>query len=452
MNQAPSNPPNTRQGATHSARSTSDSASNEVLVRVENVSKIFCRDFKKSLKYGLLDSARDLFSAGPKDSCKNHKEPSNKHQARTLRDGEFYAVQDISFELKRGECLGLIGRNGAGKTTLLKMLNGLIKPDHGRIEMRGRIGALIALGSGFNPLLTGRENIYVNGSVLGLGRKEIETKIDEIIDFAEIREFIDAPVQSYSSGMQVRLGFAIATALEPDVLILDEVLAVGDTAFKVKCFRRIANMKRQCATIFVSHEALQVARVCSRATWLENGRHLQTSDNVQGLLSDYEQKINESFREQPKEFAMSSEEVSRITINNAGVTPDTPFRIDTREDNLMSVYLPPLDIRPAVEKCELRLFLLDGSQNPVATIRSEKFEKNHLIPSKRLREKSVTSIKFPPIQITDGIYCLRVAVLPENEPTEFIFFQEVAVRLVAHGRGREWCHSLIFADFQTTNH
>ena len=122
-------------------------------------------------------------------------------------------MNDVSFELKRGECLGLIGRNGAGKTTLLKMLNGLIKPDHGRIEMRGRVGALIALGAGFNPILTGRENIYVNGAVLGLTKREIDEKIEDIIDFAEIREFIDSPVQSYSSGMQVRLGFAVATAL-----------------------------------------------------------------------------------------------------------------------------------------------------------------------------------------------------------------------------------------------
>ena len=145
----------------------------------------------------------------------------------SLRDGEFFAVKDVSFELRRGDCLGLLGHNGAGKTTLLKMLNGLIKPDAGSIMMRGRVGALIALGAGFNPILTGRENIYINGSVLGLTKKEIDAKIDEIIDFAEIREFIDMPVQSYSSGMAGRLGFAVATALDPDVLIVDEVLAVG---------------------------------------------------------------------------------------------------------------------------------------------------------------------------------------------------------------------------------
>ena len=131
-----------------------------------------------------------------------------------LRRDEFWAVRDVSFELSRGECLGLIGRNGAGKTTLLKMLNGLIKPDQGRIEMRGRVGALIALGAGFNPILTGRENIYVNGAVLGLTKQEIARQLDDIIDFADIGDLIDAPVQSYSSGMAVRLGFAVATATD----------------------------------------------------------------------------------------------------------------------------------------------------------------------------------------------------------------------------------------------
>ena len=168
------------------------------LVRVEGVSKIFCRSLKRSLHYGLMDSLSDILPVG--------KRKYDESGEPILRKEEFWAVKDISFELRRGECLGLIGRNGAGKTTLLKMLNGLIKPDKGRIEMRGRVGALIALGAGFNPILTGRENIYVNGSILGISQIEIEDKIDEIIDFSEIREFIDSPVQSYSSGMAVQPG------------------------------------------------------------------------------------------------------------------------------------------------------------------------------------------------------------------------------------------------------
>src|ERR1700738_2948080 len=159
----------------------------DVLVRAEGVSKKFCRDLKTSLWYGVTDTLSDLMG--------------RDGSSHDLRRDEFWALNNVSFELRRGECLGLIGRNGAGKTTLLKMLNGLVKPDSGRIEIRGRIGALIALGAGFNPILTGRENIYVNGAVLGLSRKEIDSKLDDIIDFAEIDKFIDAPVQSYTSGL-----------------------------------------------------------------------------------------------------------------------------------------------------------------------------------------------------------------------------------------------------------
>ncbi len=231
----------------------------DTLIKVEAVSKKFCRDLKRSLWYGMKDLGNELLG-------RRHGGDGE------LRPDEFWAVKDVSFELKRGECLGLIGRNGAGKTTLLRMLNGLIKPDQGRIEMRGRVGALIALGAGFNPVLTGRENIYVNASVLGLTKREIDEKIDEIIDFAEIGEFIDAPVQSYSSGMAVKLGFSVASSLSPDILLLDEVLTVGDAAFRFKCYRRVDQLLRGSAVIFVSHDMPQVARICDRAFLLDKGQ------------------------------------------------------------------------------------------------------------------------------------------------------------------------------------
>ena len=215
--------------------SSSSAHDPEVLVHVENVSKKFCRSLKKSLRVTESRTSPQSsihFNIVNKNAALEGSEDRILPPPRILRESEFWAVDDVTFELRRGECLGLIGRNGAGKTTLLKMLNGLIKPDTGSITMRGRVGALIALGAGFNPILTGRENIYVNGSVLGLSRCELESKAADIIEFADLHDFIDAPVQNYSSGMQVRLGFAIATALNPDVLILDEVLAVGDAAFR----------------------------------------------------------------------------------------------------------------------------------------------------------------------------------------------------------------------------
>jgi lipopolysaccharide transport system ATP-binding protein len=256
----------------------------EVLARVTGVSKKFCLSLKRSLWYGLQDIAAELSpflrrAAGGSDP----RNPAG-HAPALLRPGEFWAVDDVSFELRRGECLGLLGRNGAGKTTLLKMLNGLIKPDGGRIELRGRVSALIALGAGFNPVLTGRENIHVNGSVLGLTGREIEHKIDDIIDFAELREFIDAPVQSYSSGMHVRLGFAIASALDPDVLLLDEVLAVGDIGFTIKCLNRMRAVAPTAAVIFVSHNMQFISSFCTRVLVMDRGRTvLDAADPAQGI-------------------------------------------------------------------------------------------------------------------------------------------------------------------------
>lgn len=242
----------------------------ETLVKVEGVSKKFCRSLKRSLWYGMRDIGNELLG--------------RRHGGNgILRPDEFWAVKDISFELKRGECLGLIGHNGAGKTTLLRMLNGLIKPDQGRIEMRGKVGALIALGAGFNPVLTARENVYVNASVLGLKKRQIDEKLEEIIDFAELGEFVDAPVQTYSSGMQVRLGFAVATALQPDVLLLDEVLAVGDTAFRAKCFQRIGKILESAGVIFVSHDSNQIIRVCDKVMVLDNSMEVYQGPVQMGL-------------------------------------------------------------------------------------------------------------------------------------------------------------------------
>lgn len=263
----------------------------EVLVCAEGVSKKFCRSLKKSLWYGLCDIGGELSPFG-RQARGNSPVAIGDRGETGLRDGEFWAVYDVSFELRRGECLGLIGRNGAGKTTLLKMLNGLIKPDTGTITMRGRVSALIALGAGFNPILTGRENIYINGPILGLSKSEIDMKIDEIIEFAEVRDFIDSPVQSYSSGMQVRLGFAVASSLSPDILILDEVLAVGDAAFRAKCYRRISEMRRNSAVIFVSHNMHQVARICDRGLTLSNGRAVFVG-GIEKSIECYE-KLNQS--------------------------------------------------------------------------------------------------------------------------------------------------------------
>ncbi len=188
---------------------------------------------------------------------------------------EFWAVRNVSFQVEQGESVGIIGPNGAGKSTLLKLATRILEPTMGHVEVRGRLSALLELGAGFHSDLTGRENIYLNASVLGVPRPEIRRRFDDIVDFADLGHFIDMPVKHYSSGMQVRLGFAIATTIDPEILIVDEVLAVGDSAFQRRCFDRIDQLRDQGVTIlFVSHSAEMVHSVCSRAFWLENGELL----------------------------------------------------------------------------------------------------------------------------------------------------------------------------------
>ena len=186
---------------------------------------------------------------------------------------EFWAVRDVSFDVPRGTTLGLIGRNGSGKSTLLKTLARILHPDEGQITMSGRVASLLEVGSGFHPELSGRENIYLNGSILGMSRKEIDSRFDEIVDFSEVRKFIDQPVKNYSSGMYVRLGFSVAVHVSPDILIVDEVLAVGDAAFKTKSKRKFAEFRDQKRTIIlVSHSMPQVRALCDQVVWLDGGR------------------------------------------------------------------------------------------------------------------------------------------------------------------------------------
>jgi len=206
--------------------------------------------------YGFRDILRDTAGLHPKSD--------------RLRRKEFWAVDDVSFELKKGETLGLIGPNGAGKTTILKMLNGIIIPDKGSLRIKGRVGALIQVGAGFHPQLTGRENIYINGAILGMGKREIDKKFDAIVEFADIGDFLDTPVKFYSSGMFVRLGFAVAIHCEPDILLVDEVLAVGDVGFRAKCYNKIAELLEKCAVVIVSHNMPAIARVSSKCMVIDN--------------------------------------------------------------------------------------------------------------------------------------------------------------------------------------
>jgi len=231
----------------------------DAVLEVDQVSKKYCRTLQHSMLYAVQDLFLDIFG--------------RVRQSAHLRPHEFWAVDEVSFELKQGECLGLIGANGAGKSTLLKMINGVVRPDRGSIKVRGRIGALIELGAGFHPQLTGRENIYVNAAIIGMSKKETDEKLDRIIEFADLGDFLDTPVKFYSSGMGIRLGMAIALNTDPTILLIDEVLTVGDIKFQARCLSRVAEMRKQgVAFIFVSHIHHHIAGFSDRVLVLDHGK------------------------------------------------------------------------------------------------------------------------------------------------------------------------------------
>jgi lipopolysaccharide transport system ATP-binding protein len=210
-------------------------------------------------------------------------------RARNKKSGEdcLWALRDVSLEIKHGEIVGIIGRNGAGKTTLLKILSRITEPTQGRAEIYGRVGSLLEVGTGFHPELTGRENIYLNGAILGMRKAEIDRKFDEIVDFAEVEKFLDTPVKRYSSGMYVRLAFAVAANLEPDILMVDEVLAVGDVAFQKKCLGKMGEVSREGRTIlFVSHNISAIRQLCSKAVMLDSG-HLVCQGSCEFVIQTY---------------------------------------------------------------------------------------------------------------------------------------------------------------------
>ena len=236
-----------------------------LVLRSDHVSKKFCRRMRQSMYYGMCDVARGMMGW-------------SSHSG-SLRSHEFWALRDVSVSLRRGERLGLLGRNGSGKSTLLRLLAGIYQPDAGRIEIRGNVCALIALGAGFHPLLTGRENIYLNAAFLGMAMQDVQRRFDQIVEFAGIGDCLDAPVKTYSSGMHVRLGFAIAIHSDPSLLLIDEVLAVGDSAFQDKCIEKVLALNRQgTAIVFVSHSVQALERLCVSGLLLKEGRPLFHGD------------------------------------------------------------------------------------------------------------------------------------------------------------------------------
>ena len=252
------------------------------VIVVENVSKKFSRKINTHLNYGIRDLMAEILG---------------RNRDTQLRQDEFLAVDDLSFALYPGDSFALIGRNGCGKTTTLNMLNGTLKPDAGKIIIDGQVQALIALGAGFDPKLSGRENIFNAAAVLGLKHKETRAIIDEVVDFAELDDFIDSPVQTYSSGMYARLGFSVAVHLKPEILLIDEILSVGDHAFQNKCFTKMQQLKKEGLTIvLVSHAHTRVIQLCEKAIFMHQGKTVKAGPSKEvvkaylSFLDDQEAK------------------------------------------------------------------------------------------------------------------------------------------------------------------
>ena len=370
----------------------------EVVVSVKNISKKFCRHLRRSMKYGIFDLSKNLVGIKPDSS--------------SLRRDEFWAVKDINFELRKGQVLGLIGLNGSGKTTLLRLLAGIFPPDEGEITIKGRVGALIAVGAGFHPHMTGRENIYLNGTILGMTRKELDSKFDDIVEFAEVGEFLDAPVSTYSSGMRVKLGFAIAVHIDPDVLIIDEVLSVGDIAFKSKCFNAINKLMKDTAVIFVSHNLPQVSRICTDIIVMDEGMaEYQGGDVCAGI-----------------EYYQSKGKFAEALISGSGRAQILDIKIDSKNCKLDSKSVPLVkylddllidviySMDSDIEEATVGVAFLTADTMAVAQCISS----NCNFKVKNQKKVSKLRLTIPKIQLVTGTYTINLGILDENRGEVFV--------------------------------
>ncbi len=347
--------------------------------------------------YGIRDLGKEVAGFG-KDRL---------HQ--DLRPGEFFSVRDASFKVERGECVAMIGPNGAGKSTMLKMINGLVKPNSGKITIKGKIGALIELGTGFNPILSGKENIYINAAVLGMKKREVDGLFDHIVEFAELGHVINDPIKTYSSGMRVRLGFSVAANLRPQLLLMDEVLAVGDVGFRMKCFAHLRKLVEQgVSIILVTHAVGMLARVATRSVVFNQGRIVHDGDLETGCTI-YEETMGASdrIREKKKESTDQLARVEQVEVLDERGNNSKEF--ETGETLKLKIQLacrePVKDARLIVALCSP----VHGSLASVSTpYQDVKFD---------LDEKGRTIIlSFPNLPLLVGAYHFNVSLFgPEIE-------------------------------------
>jgi lipopolysaccharide transport system ATP-binding protein len=292
----------------------------ETVIQVENLSKKYL--LRHSVDKANYKSLRETITYGVKSLGKKLLKPAVKEVYNPERE-DFWALKDISFEIKQGDRVGIIGRNGAGKSTLLKVLSRITEPSTGTISIKGRVASLLEVGTGFHAELTGRENIYLNGAILGMSKAEIKNKFDEIIAFAEVEKFLDTPVKRYSSGMYVRLAFAVAAHLEPEILIVDEVLAVGDAQFQKKCLGKMSEVsdKSGRTVFFVSHNMTAVQSLCDRVIWLNSGSLIKDG-NPQTVISSYLNNFSANSNEQVWHDISQAPGNDQVRLHRVAIIPE----------------------------------------------------------------------------------------------------------------------------------
>lgn len=360
------------------------------IIKVQNLSKRYRIGLKENQSETLMGQIADIIKS-PWNNLKRIREMS-----RFGDDDKsvFWALRDISFEVKQGEVMGIIGKNGAGKSTLLKILSQISEPTSGRVEIHGRVASLLEVGTGFHPELSGRDNIYMNGTILGMTKKEIDTKLDEIIDFSGVEKFIDTPVKFYSSGMKVRLGFSVAAHLEPEILIIDEVLAVGDYEFQKKCLGKMEDVAGQGRTVlFVSHNMEAVRSLCSRSILLQEGA-IRFEGKTQNVIEDYLLVYNSNHLKSEWDYLNSpgNDWVKFKSISLNLTNSETPT-ILSREDDLIIKTEFWLEKDNVGINLSLHLFAVTGecimnviSQVPVPILNKGLHYAQCIIPSNLLNE------------------------------------------------------------------
>jgi lipopolysaccharide transport system ATP-binding protein len=364
-----------------------------------------------TLRDTLTKTASDLFRNKFRTADQNQVDLADQVE-------EFWALKAVSFEIKRGEVVGIIGRNGAGKSTLLKVLSRITDPSEGRLEIRGRVASLLEVGTGFNPELTGRENIYLNGAILGMNRGEIRSKFDEIVAFAEVDRFLDTPVKRYSSGMYVRLAFAVAAHLEPEILVVDEVLAVGDSTFQKKCLGKIGQVASSGRTVlFVSHNMNAVEALCTRAMWLSHGELRGDSKDVRKIISAH---LNEGVenRDYASAWVNNSDFLNHPVLN--------PISFALRDSQGCVITSPVRNDEPVELHVCVDVQQLDPSLNIGLALYNENSELILWSLSTDGREE-----RWP--RLTVGVVNLRCKL-----PTRFLNEGRFRIELLASLHFREW--------------